>query len=126
MHLSWKSTLGKVLKSIKVLKERQFIPISVRSFRGAVLVDLLNQIFLILHTDGWTDRHTDTQQSKSFTSLTPQEGDLSPPPPPTASLTLTSLPFPQSFDKSADKRVCAHLSGHPPLLEVSTSFIIYY
>lgn len=37
-----------------------------------------------------------------------------------------SLPFPQSFDKSADKRDSVLISGHPPLLEVSTFFIIYY
>lgn len=60
-------------------------------------------------------------------------GDLSPPPPaltPSSPSPLlqfhSSSAFPQSFDKSADKRFCAHLSGRPPLLEVSTSFIIYY
>lgn len=78
-HFSSESTLAKVLKNIKVPKASQFIPISVISFRGAVLVDLLKHVFSFLHTD--------RQKSRSLSSLTPQEGDLSPPPPPpTASL----------------------------------------
>lgn len=50
-QLPAESTLGKVLKSIKALKASQFTPVSVLSFRGAVLVDLLNNTFLFLHAD---------------------------------------------------------------------------
>lgn len=66
-HFSLKSALGKLLKSIKVLKASQFIPVPVISFRGAVLVDLLKRVFLCLHTV------RQQSKSKSFSSLTPQE-----------------------------------------------------
>lgn len=87
-------------------------------------VDLLKLVFLFQHADGLTVKqkfrfsHTSGGRPLSTSSSLFSSS---------SSYSFTFfLPFPQSFDKSADKRDSVLISGHPPLLEVSTFFIIYY
>lgn len=80
------------LKSIKALKASQFTPISVLSFSGAVLVDLLNHFsFSFFYSYTQTRQTNSKAKAKVSLLLTPQEGDLSPPPPPPTASLLHSL-----------------------------------